>query len=61
MTKTRMKKYLYLPTNDGGLVRKHRDELTATEQEFIRSTGHLQGRNPAEIEAYKAAEKKLFE
>jgi hypothetical protein len=57
----RIQKFFYLPTADGGLVRKHRDSLTAKEQEFTRTTAHLQGANARELEEYKEAAKKLFE
>lgn len=57
----RQKKHRYLPTQDGGFVRKERDQLTAVEAQFLRETEGLEGRNAAEIEQYKAAEKKLFE
>lgn len=61
MTKRqRIKKFHYLPTPNGDLVRKHRDAMTAKEHEFVRNTQHLQGANARELEEYQEASKKLF-
>lgn len=59
-TKTRTKKYRYLPTPEGGFVRKHRDEMTEKEKAFIEATKDLEGRNPDEIARYQDAAKELF-
>jgi hypothetical protein len=56
----RIQKFHYLPTPDGKLVRKHRDALTAKEQEFVRNTKHLQGANARELQEYQDAAKELF-
>lgn len=60
MTQTRTKKYHYLPTPEGGFVRKHRDELTEKEKKFIEETKDLKGRNPDERARYQDAAKELF-
>lgn len=57
---TRTKKHHYLPTQDGGFVRKSRDQLTAQEQAFVRETKGLEGRNQEELDKYQAAARKLF-
>ena len=62
MTKRiRIKKFFYLPQPNGDLVRKHRDAMTAKEQEFIRNTQHLRGANAKELQEYQDAAQKLFE
>ena len=60
MTKKRIKKHHYLPTREGGIVCKSRDDLTAVEQEFVRSTKDLIGANQGELDAYAAATQKMF-
>jgi hypothetical protein len=56
----RQQKTFYLPTLEGGLVRKMRDDLTEKERTFVAAVKGLEGRNEQELQQYRDAAKELF-
>ena len=55
-----MSDYKYLPTQDGGFIRKAVDRMTEDEKEFLAKTRDINARTPEDVARYQQLAEELL-